>query len=212
MARSPRQNRVTPTGEVVAIPLRGAWTGNRGALHDATSAPQGRVVRHHAGRLWITCALSFRGRRIPQWAPHHYTPLFFHDEAVSLAAGHRPCALCRRPAYDAYRQAVAHAEGSTPLRANEVDLRLHTERLVPRTPTARLHRAPWAGLPDGVFVLLDGGPRLVRGDVLVPWSPTGYGAPHDRPRHGDVSVVTPPTSVAALRAGYRPQLDVSAGG
>ena len=29
----PSQNRVDPYGDVVAIDLRGAWTGNRGILH-----------------------------------------------------------------------------------------------------------------------------------------------------------------------------------
>ena len=103
----PHQNRVTPMGEIVAIPLRGGWLGNRGILHDDT----GRVVRNHASNLWITCALSFKDWRLPQWQPHHFTVLFFHDEAVSLAAGHRPCALCRREAYDAYRNALAEHDG-----------------------------------------------------------------------------------------------------
>jgi len=81
------QNRVTPMGDIVAIPLRGAWTGNRGIIH------RGReIVRFHAGDLWITCALEFRGRWREQWLPHRWTHLFFYDEAVSLAAGHRPCA------------------------------------------------------------------------------------------------------------------------
>jgi hypothetical protein len=212
MPHHPRQNRVAPTGEVVAIALRGAWMGNRGILHDEVSASQSRIVRHHAGTLWITCALSFRGWRAAQWEPHHYTPLFFHDEAVSFAAGHRPCALCRRVAYEAYRDAVARAETSTPLRANEIDARLHAERLVPRTRTARRHRAPWTSLPDGTFVVADDGPALVRGDRLVPWSIFGYAAPRARPRGGDATVLTPPTTVAALGAGYRPQMDAGAGG
>ena len=84
----PARNRVTPLGDVVAIPLRGAWTGNRGILHAGRE-----IVRFHASDLWITCALSFRGRWSEQWRPHHFTWLYFHDEAVSFAAGHRPCAL-----------------------------------------------------------------------------------------------------------------------
>lgn len=212
MPHPPRQNRVAPSGEVVAIALRGAWLGNRGILHDEVSASQGRIVRHHAGKLWITCALSFRGWRAAQWAPHHYTPLFFHDEAVALAAGHRPCALCRRAAYAAYRDAVARAETSVALRANEIDARLHAERLLPRTRTQRRHRAPWTSLPDGTFVLADDGPALVRGDRLVPWSIFGYAASRARPRGVDARVLTPPTTVTALKAGYRPQMDAAAGG
>jgi hypothetical protein len=96
----PHRNRVTPMGDIVAIELRGAWLGNRGILHEGTD-----VVRFHRSDLWITCRLQYRDWRLPQWAPGHFTVLFFHDEAVALAAGHRPCALCRRDAYDAYRQA-----------------------------------------------------------------------------------------------------------
>lgn len=198
----PRQNRVTPTGEIVAIPLRGSWMGNRGILHDDT----GKVVRNHASQLWITCALSFRGWRAAQWQPHHYTVLFFHDEAVSLAAGHRPCALCRREAYDAYRTALARYDGQTALSAKAIDVRLHGERLIARTRTRRLHALPWRDVPDGAFVLLDDAPHLATGDGLVRWTTEGYAESHRRPRQGTAAVLTPPASVAALRAGYRPQI------
>lgn len=202
---SPRRNRVSPTGEIVAIALRGAWMGNRGILHDGT----GQVVRNHASSLWITCALSFRDWRAAQWEPHHYTVLFFHDEAVSLAAGHRPCALCRRPAYDAYREAMARHDDAEPLRAKKIDDRLHTERLLRRTRTKRLHTVAWADLPDGAFVLVDAVPKLVRGDSLVSWSASGYGASTGRPRRGKATVLTPPTTLGAMRAGYAPQVDPS---
>ncbi|MET0965067.1 MAG: hypothetical protein ABWZ02_01645, partial [Nakamurella sp.] len=86
----PRRNRVTPLGDSAAIPLRGAWLGNRGNLHRGHE-----IVRYTRNRAWITCALHYKNWSIPQWAPGHYTVLFFYDEAVSLAAGHRPCALCR---------------------------------------------------------------------------------------------------------------------
>src|SRR6476660_3627425 len=116
----PKRNRVTPLGDIVAIPMRGAWCGNRGILHHGTD-----VVRFHATDLWITCALSFKDWRLPQWEPHHFTLLFFHDEAVSLAAGHRPCALCRRSDYDAFRTAIATADGAAPLSAKALNARLH---------------------------------------------------------------------------------------
>src|SRR5689334_17601276 len=104
---TPARNRVTPTGEIVAIPLRGAWTGNRGILHGGAEGRE--IVRSHASDLWITCALQFKDWWHEQWRPHHFTWLYFQDEAVSFAAGHRPCALCRRPAYDAFRAAWASA-------------------------------------------------------------------------------------------------------
>jgi hypothetical protein len=109
--RVPDQNRVTPLGDVVAIQLRGAWTGNRGRIHSGKD-----IVRSHAGDLWIICALQFRGRWNRQWQPHHYTFLYFHDEAVAFAAGHRPCAECRRDSYNAYRTAWATSLGVEPPR------------------------------------------------------------------------------------------------
>lgn len=205
--RGPMRNRVTPTGDIVAVPLRGAWTGNRGNIHRGTE-----IVRFHGGSLWIICALRFRDYRMTQWAPGRYTVLFFHDEAVALAAGHRPCALCRRADYQAYREAwrARRGEGSVPSAA-EMDRRLHGERIVRGTHTRRVHPMPWSALPDGAFVALDDGPAIVLGDALLPWTTEGYGtAATTRPRAGTVDVITPPSTVAALVAGYRPQIDTGA--
>jgi hypothetical protein len=192
-------------GDVVAVPLRGAWTGNRGNLHRGTE-----IVRFHRSALWITCALEFRGWRLPQWAPGRYTLLFFHDEAVALAAGHRPCALCRRADYQAYRAAWAAGLGTEVPLATEIDRRLHAERVVRGTHRRRLHPTRWPELPAGTFVLLDGSPALVLDRVVVPWTTEGYAPPRPRPAGGEVPVITPPSTVAALRAGYRPQLDAAA--
>jgi hypothetical protein len=213
------QNRVTPLGEIVAVPLRGAWTGNRGVLHEGGSASEGqgghRIVRSHASDLWITCALEFRGRWREQWLPHRYTHLFFHDEAVSFAAGHRPCAECRRGDYRTYQQAWAavitarSAAGPLPS-AKQLNAQLHSERIVPGTHRRRLHALPWAGLPDGTFVLDDGLPALVLGDALVPWTTDGYGGRRPRPTAGTATVITPPSTVTVLRAGYPVQIDDTA--
>lgn len=192
------RNRVTPMGDIVAIALRGGWLGNRGILHEDTD-----VVRFHRSNLWITCALSFKDWRLPQWQPGRFTVLFFHDEAVALAAGHRPCALCRRAAYNAHR---ATWPGRTPL-AKEIDRQLHGERLYRGTHQRRLHPATWPDLPTGAFVRVDGQPALVRDDAVVPWTHEGYGDPLPRPRAGTVELITPPSTVAAIRAGYRPQID-----
>ncbi|MEP6665513.1 MAG: hypothetical protein ABJA81_03600 [Nocardioidaceae bacterium] len=198
----PMPNRVTPLGDIVSVPLRGAWLGNRGILHEGTD-----VVRPHRGPLWIICALEHKDWRLPQWQPGHFTVLFFHDEAVALAAGHRPCALCRRSSYDEFRAAwVAGNGGAQPL-AHLIDRRLHGERLVHRTRQKRLHPMPWSSLPDGAFVTAEGQAMLILGDLLVPWRTIGYGFARPRPRHGQVDVVTPPSTVEALRAGYRPQID-----
>ncbi len=200
---TPARNRVTPMGEIEAFPLRGAWTGNRGILH------RGReIVRLHASDLWITCALEFSGRWHEQWRPHHFTWLFFHDEAVSFAAGHRPCAECRRQSYDAYRAAWVEGLGVEMPSAKEINRRLHGERIFRGTHRRRIHELPWGGLPDGAFVLLDETPAVVVGDELREWTREGYRGRRPRPARGDARVITPPSTVASLRAGYPVQIDV----
>jgi hypothetical protein len=199
------QNRVTPYGDLVAIPLRGAWTGNRGILHEGT-----RIVRFHASDLWITCALRFRDRWHQQWAPRHLTWLYFQDEAVSLAAGHRPCGECRRTDYLAYRDAWAAAPRVDAPSAKDMNRTLHRERIHRGTHTRRLHPMAWRSLPDGTFVRTPQGPAVIVGDRLVVWTVAGYGRRLGRPRVGEAEVITPPSSVAVLRAGYPVQLDDTA--
>lgn len=204
---SPARNRVTPFGELVAIPQRGAWCGNRGILHRGTE-----VVRFHASDLWLTCALQYREQRLPQWQPHHFTLLFFLDEATSLAAGHRPCAWCRRTDYEGFRDAVTAGTGIERPLARELDARLHGERIVRGSHRRRLHETAWADVPDGAFVVRDGAPLLVAAGRLSEWTPAGYRPAGRRPTRGEADLLTPPSIAAALRAGYEPQLDESANG
>src|SRR3954470_9296567 len=154
----PYQNRVTPLGAIVASPLRGQWMGNRGCIHEGTT-----IVRPWNGKRWITCALEYKGWVAPKWEPRRWTPLFFHDEAVAFAAGHRPCALCRRADYRRYCDAL----GMTG--ADAIDARLHVDRLDGRRK--RLHPLPWRDVPDGAFVLTEGAPARVAADQLLPWDP-----------------------------------------
>lgn len=200
----PARNRVTPMGDIEAIPLRGAWTGNRGILHSGHE-----IVRFHASDLWITCALEFRGRWQEQWQPHHFTWLYFHDEAVSFAAGHRPCAECRRESYHAYRAAWAEGLCADAPSARAINKQLHAERIMKGTHRRRLHAGSWPGLPDGTFVLLDA-PAVVVGSHLAEWTVAGYRARQRRPRQGTANVITPPSTVAALSAGYPVQIDNAA--
>lgn len=197
----PQCNRVTPLGDIVPIALRGAWMGNRGIIHRDRD-----IVRPYASTAWITCVVTYKDWQAAQWQPHHYTVLFFHDEAVALAAGHRPCALCRRGDHTAYRSAIAQATGVAPASAKNLDRQLHAERWNARTKGRRMHRAGWASLPDGTFVLEEGCPVLVLEDRVIPWTAEGYGPARSRPEHGAVAVITPESSVAALRGGYRPQI------
>ncbi len=147
-------------------------------------------------------------------SPRRYTELFFLDEAVALAAGHRPCAECRRDRYRAFLAAWmaggGHA-GPTP-KAPELDAALHAARLDPATRRQHTFRTELAGLPDSVFIRLEDRPLLVLGDRLLPWAPGGYGDAIARPSGGPVRVLTPRPAVAAMAAGYRPELHASATG
>jgi hypothetical protein len=196
----PLQNRVTPFGELIAHPARGLVYGNRGCLHDES----GSIRRLYAGKRWIACRLEFRGwRRGPLLQPGRFTELFFLDEATAFAAGHRPCALCRREDYVRFGQIWAGIH-SQPVGADPIDAQLHSERLVPETRERRLHRAALDELPDGAFVAEDAVPWVVVGAELARWTPAGYSERRRRPSGGDVSLLTPPSLVAVLRAGWQP--------
>jgi len=126
---------------------------------------------------------------------------------VALAAGHRPCAECRHGAYSAYRKLWAETHGGALPYAKDMDTRLHVER------TGRAeHRAAWHTLPDGVFVATDSGPAVVVGDRLAVWAHNDniYRDKLPRPTTGTATVLTPPSTVQILRAGYRVQIDDSA--
>lgn len=193
------RNRVAPTGEIVDYEIQCCWMGNRGCLHRGH-----RVVRRWRSLAWITCATEFKGRRVEQWAPGRYTVLFLYDEAVALAAGHRPCAECRRNAYNRFRDTWEQAHGARPSAA-DIDSVLHRHRVAGEAQ--RTHRLPWAEVPDGTFVRVDGDPALVLGDTVVLWADEGgYAMAHLHPDEGDVEVLTPAPTVAVLRAGYEPQI------
>lgn len=209
----PRRNRVDPMGDLHAVAARGLFTGNRGCVVDDHE----NVVRHHGSILWICCVTRFRDWRFPLARPRRWTPLFFLDEAVALAAGHRPCSTCRRADYVAYRDALTRALG-TQLLASQMNERLHRERLRPgrgllRASDRILWTAPYAELPEGAVVVdRHGTCQLVLREQLRPFSFEGWGAAHPRPRGGDARVLTPPTSFAALAHGYAPVLHPSARG
>ena len=209
----PRPNRVDPWSDVHAAPERGLFTGNRGCLVD----DDGAMVRHHGGSLWIICRTEFRGWSHPLDAPHRWTPLFFLDDAVALAAGHRPCALCRREDYLAYRSAVTVGLGRVaPVPAAELNRRLSGERLrrgrgLRRAGDRILWQASLDELPTGTVIVgpHDGTPHLVTAGGLQPFGFGGW-AEQIRPPAGAVDVLTPPTSVLALRHGFAPVLHPSA--
>jgi len=210
----PRQNRVTPFGEIIATPERGTFLGNRGVLHDA----QGRIRRSWQLKRWIVCVLSFRGRKRQVMTPGRYTELFFLDEATALAAGHRPCAECRRERYidfcRAWRAGNPDFAGDELPSAPLIDDHLHAERLGPERSQG-VFMARLDELPDGVFVQSAESPThacLLWRDWLLAWSPGGYRDRRPLQRGEQVQVLTPKSTVAAIRAGYTPAVHATASG
>jgi hypothetical protein len=193
------QNRVTPLGELIADPARGLLYGNRGCLHDSS----GRIRRRYNGKRWIACRLEFRGwHRGPLMQPRRFTELFFLDEATAFAAGHRPCALCRRE--DSTRFAGIWRDlHDGEFGAEAIDARLQAERIDPATRTQRHHTASFDALPDGAFVLHDDVPHLLRGKALLRWTPAGYADGSARPAETRAEVITPPSLVAVLASRWQ---------
>jgi hypothetical protein len=203
-----RQNRVTPFGDLIAVPQRGEMFGNRGILHDS----QQRIVRYSLGRRWLVCRLEFHDRHRTIMRPGSYTELFFLDEATALAAGHRPCAECRHQEYQEFRRcwAAAHDEPSRNLpSADWMDAELHRDRLT--TPGVRkTYEDDIAALADGVFIASGGEAWLLWRSALLHWTPGGYNARRTRPSQGSVTVLTPLATARAIAAGYTPLVHPSA--
>ena len=196
----PLQNRVTPLGELIAVPARGLVYGNRGCIHDAA----GRIRPRHPTRRWIACRLEFKGwHRGPLLQPGKFTELFFLDEATSLAAGHRPCALCRRADYDRLAELWRRLHPGQ-VGADAIDLQLEAERRQPGSGERRLHETALDDLPDGAFVLHDGAAWLVLGSELLRWTPSGYAERTPRPTGQRAELITPPSLVELLRTDREP--------
>jgi hypothetical protein len=203
----PLQNRVSPFGDLFASPTRGLFMGNRGGRFHTDAKTL--TARRWASRQWICCVLDFKGRQRDVWG-RFYTELFFLDEPAALAAGHRPCFECRRKDAEAFAERWGEARrlGERPY-ADAMDVVLQGERLHGRAK--RMHRRNIDKLPDAAFVAVDGAAFAIRGSDLLLWSPDGYFVRKRRPQGITVDVLTPPSIVAVLSAGYQPQWQPSAG-
>jgi hypothetical protein len=208
----PRQNRVTPFSEIVSTPARGTLMGNRGCLHN----DRGEIRRQYQLKRWIICVLDFKNRHRPIMTPGHYTELFFLDEATAFAAGHRPCAECQRERFNLFRTNLAETNsdlwGVTRPAAPLIDEALHRERQTPEGKK-RTYKDDLNDLPDGTFVTFDDDSNayLVLQRALLRWSPFGYEPIiARRPAYSQVKVLTPPSIVRILLAGYEAAVHISA--
>jgi len=202
----PLQNRVTPFGEIVATPARGMFTGNRGIIHD----PQTRTLlkKRWSLKCWLICQLEYKDLHREPMARRSWTELFFLDEATALAAGHRPCFYCSRARVESFRAAWAEGNGGPVPAAPELDAILHRERLQQRRKRIHPLPGPLARLPDGAMIAEGEAAFLILKGQPLRWTPFGYEHVDQVPRA--VGLLTPPSTLAALRAGYRPVLHPSA--
>lgn len=203
----PLPNGVCPDGDITPTCPTAAWLGNRGELHDHHQ----RLVKKWKRKAWVTCQLAYKGwNRKPLMRSGQYTELFFLDEATALAAGHRPCGMCRKPRYTSFKTHWLRANSMRPdMSIDEMDKLLHAERLNPQTDGDWLNS--FSMLPPGVMVYWEQAAHLWDGTSVRRWTPTGYGhpiAPHDLA--SKVRLVTPPSVVRAVADGYAVQVHASA--
>jgi hypothetical protein len=202
------QNRVDPKGDLIKTTARGSWMGNRGVIHDHEQ----HIVRPFKLKAWLICLLDFKDRRRPVMAPDRYTELFFLDEATAFSAGHRPCAECRRKAFNRFKQCWLEANPNygyserTPIW--KIDEVLHKDR-INRSGMKITFMESIDHLPAGSFILYNNEPYLVADRLFFRWTPDGYEDGVVMPGVDRVEVLTPRSVVNTFRAGYKPQMAIS---
>ena len=199
----PLQSRVSPFGDLFADSSRGLFYGNRGGRFHRDDHTLS--ARRWASRAWICCLLSFKGRHREVWGKG-FTGLIFLDEVTALAAGHRPCFECRRKDAEAFAMLwPGSRKRKERARAAAMDVVLQAERLVGRNK--RRHRMAIDDLPDGTCIVIpddDKQAGMIRGNKLLHWTSEGYAPARQRPRGISVDVLTPPSILIVLKAGYQP--------
>ena len=204
----PLQNRVDPFGVIVRTHHRGAWMGNRGIIHNADTRSL-HPTRRWTHKAWIICACAFKGRHRTVMGRGGYTELFFLDEATALSAGHRPCFECRRTDALEFKTAWARGHRCAPPRAAAIDAILHEQRRDGRDKRLHALPCPQDRLPDGVMIAQKSAAFVIRNRCAYRWTPGGY-EPARIMDWQPALLLTPPATLAALAAGYRPQIDASA--
>ncbi len=202
------QNRVDPQGNIIATPARGSWMGNRGVIHDENKT----IVRPFKMKAWLICLLEFKERHRPVMEPNRYTELFFLDEATAFSAGHRPCAECRKKAFNRFKTAWvgANPEYGFDLRTPvwKIDEVLHKERI--NLGGAKVtHEENRKKIPAGCFIRYQDAPFLYADGLFHRWTPFGYEEGITLPLIDRVEVLTPQSVVKTFRAGYQPQMAIA---
>jgi hypothetical protein len=207
----PLPNGVDPWGHIQSTCPSAEFLGNRGILHDA----EGVITRSWKNKAWVTCALHYGGRnRKPLMQPGRYSELFFLDEATALSAGHRPCGECRKQDYSRFKAAwfATHTSADMSNAIGVIDETLHHER-ISITNKKKTFKSPIHELPHGAVFEANGNAYLHWHNGPLLWSPSGYEVPGVTfSASAPVDVLTPPSIVSIIRAGYVPQIHGTAGG
>ena len=190
----PLQNRVDVFGEIHAVSSRGAYTGNRGVIHNVDK----KIVRQYANKRWIYCLLKYKQFKREVMSPKRWTELFFLDDVTALSAGHRPCAFCQREKYKKFISAWKIGNNGSHMSLNEIDAHIHQERRNRVDQYSLL-----TDLPDGVMVNYKDVAYLKIKKNLKKWSFNGYRDVISTDNIEDVKVITPNSIVRAIRSGFR---------
>ena len=208
----PLQNRVNPFSTLISTPERGAWTGNRGVIHNERK----EIIKNHAVKYWITCALKYKNAQRSVMSPNRWTELFFLDEATAFAAGHRPCGFCRHPDFKRFKDLWLTANGeqyglTSKTKMDIIDAIIHQERL-DKNGLKKTFKSTLTALPDGTFITLDEMDKayLWYQQNLYEWSFSGYTKVSPSDKNREVTVLTPLSYVAVFKAGYVPEVHFSA--
>ncbi len=206
----PLQNRVSPFSILTATPERGAWTGNRGVIHNELK----EIVKNHAVKYWITCVLTYKDHHRVVMSPNRWTELFFWDEATAFAAGHRPCGFCRHADFKRFKNLWLAANGERyglggNTKMDIIDTFIHKERLDEKG-LQKTFKAPLQTLPDGTFITFDNPTKafLWYQQNIYAWSFCGYTKVESYEKNQDVTVLTPISYVAVFKMGYVPQVHI----
>lgn len=201
------QNRVNPFGKLIETKARGAWLGNRGQLHGSGKT----ILRPFKHQAWIICLLQFKNRHREIMAPNLWTELFFLDEATALAAGHRPCFECRRADANLFKAAWLKGNPQygfdSKTSIGKIDEVLQKER-ISENGAKVTYKARLEELPAGIFIAIDSAAYLWANQTAYHWTPFGYTEKKILNGKEEVSVLTPKSIVEAIKAGYKPQLNV----
>jgi len=199
----PLQNRVNPWGKLSATSARGTLLGNRGILHNDRK----EIVKAYQHQNWVTCKLQFKGRKRILMSPHRYTELFFLDEATAFAAGHRPCAECRRERYLEFKDYWVKAnlnKSPEAVKASDISRILHQERI--KKKEKRTFKANLKELPEGSIFSVNGSACIMFAGRAHLWSFEGYRPADSLNLPDEVDVLTPKSIVKVFKRGLMPKI------